>query len=73
MTDKLDCRKLMCPLPLVRISQAMKALSPGDTLEVTAEDPAFDADVRAWCKQMGQRLLSLSKQGTESVAILEKA
>ena len=58
MADKhLDCRKLNCPMPIVKISQAMKEMSTGQTLEVEATDPAFEADLKAWVKQMNHELL----------------
>ena len=30
----LDVRGVSCPMPIVRTSQAMKGLAPGDTLEL---------------------------------------
>jgi len=72
MSEKLDCTGLMCPMPIVRISKAMKALDAGDTLEVRADDPAFEPDVRAWCDKMQQNLVSLAKDGGAFVAVIEK-
>jgi TusA-related sulfurtransferase len=31
-------------MPMVRLSQTMKTMHAGQTLEVTAHDPAFSAD-----------------------------
>jgi TusA-related sulfurtransferase len=58
---QLDCQGLNCPIPLVRISQTMKTMQAGQTLEVTADDPAFSADVRAWVTKMGHTLLTLDE------------
>lgn len=73
MTEKLDCKGLMCPMPIVKLSKAVKSLAAGDTLEVTADDPAFEADVRAWCDKMKNPLKSLTKQGGATVAVIQKA
>lgn len=72
MTQRLDCRGLMCPMPIVRISRAMKTLAPGETLEVTAADPSFEPDVRAWCEKTKQPLRELNHRGDEIVAVIQK-
>jgi TusA-related sulfurtransferase len=46
-------------MPIVRISQTMKTMHAGQILEVTANDRAFNADVRAWVSTMGHELLAL--------------
>ncbi|HAA58122.1 MAG TPA: hypothetical protein DCE42_25390 [Myxococcales bacterium] len=45
----LDYRGLRCPLPIVRLSQASHK-HPNRSLEVIADDPAFPADLKAWCE-----------------------
>jgi TusA-related sulfurtransferase len=69
---KLDCGNLACPGPLVRISKAMKLLKPGETLEVSAEDPAFCEDVKAWCRMTGCALLSLDVGNGRCRAVIAK-
>lgn len=72
MADKfLDCKQLNCPMPIVKISQAMKNMSPGETLEVEATDPAFEADLKAWINQMGNELLEFSS-GEVQRAVIRK-
>ena len=66
---QLDCQGLNCPIPLVRISQTMKTMQAGQTLEVTADDPAFSADVRAWVTKMGHTLLTLDEEGVQRAVI----
>ncbi len=48
----LDCKGLNCPLPIVKASKAIKKLDSGQTLEVLATDPAFEADIYAWAKRL---------------------
>ncbi len=72
MTDvKLDCRGLNCPVPIVRISQAIKKMEAGQTLEVEADDPAFSADVDAWVRKMGHDLVALD-EGAVQRAVIRK-
>ena len=67
----LDCRGLNCPVPIVRISQAIKKMEAGQTLEVTADDPAFSADVDAWVSKMGHELVALD-DGAVQRALIRK-
>ncbi|NLR94265.1 MULTISPECIES: sulfurtransferase TusA family protein [Flammeovirga] len=69
---KLDCRALNCPMPIVKIAKAIRTLSDGDKIEVVATDPAFKADVEAWIRKTGQRLISFTEEGKEKTAIIEK-
>jgi tRNA 2-thiouridine synthesizing protein A len=73
MADKrLECQGLNCPMPIVRISQMIKTMASGETLEVTADDPAFGADVNAWITKMGHELLEY-EEGTLQRAVIRKA
>jgi TusA-related sulfurtransferase len=40
--DKLDLTGLKCPLPALKTRKALKALQPGDLLEVHCTDPLSD-------------------------------
>ena len=68
---QLECKGLYCPMPIVRISQTIKTMHAGQTLEVTADDPAFGADVQAWVKKMQHELLEL-EEGAVQRAIIRK-
>jgi hypothetical protein len=39
---------------------------------VTADDLAFEADVKAWCAKMKAPLNSLTKRGAAFVAVIQK-
>lgn len=67
----LDCKQLNCPMPIVKISQAMKGMSAGETLEVEATDPAFEADLKAWVDQMKHEVVEYNG-GPVQRAIIKK-
>jgi TusA-related sulfurtransferase len=69
--QSIDCKGLACPLPIVRISQAMKAMELGSVLLVEADDPAFPADIRAWAQMTGNELVSL-EEGDVWIARLKR-
>ncbi len=47
----LNCEGLNCPMPIIKIAKAIKGMDSGQTLEVTATDPAFEPDLHAWAKK----------------------
>ena len=67
----LDCKAISCPMPIVRIAKAVKTMSPEQTLEVEATDPAFQADVQAWTRRTGNELLSFTVRDDIYVAVIQ--
>ena len=49
----LDARRLLCPLPVIRTQERVRALAPGDILDVTCTDPGALHDIPAWCRLNG--------------------
>jgi tRNA 2-thiouridine synthesizing protein A len=60
--EVLDCTGMACPLPVVKTSQAIKKLGPGQVLELLATDPGVEPDMQAWSRRTGNELLSISKE-----------
>lgn len=55
---ELDCKGLLCPLPVYRTAQAMGRLKSGEVLRVECTDPGSLADFPAFARQRGYTLLS---------------
>ncbi|MFM8572914.1 MAG: sulfurtransferase TusA family protein [Pirellula sp.] len=70
--QELDCVGLHCPVPIVRVSRTMKDLRVGDQLTVSASDPSFQADIEAWVRTMGHRMVSFREASGIQTAIVEK-
>lgn len=60
---ELNLQGLMCPLPVVKISQAIKNVPVGGVIEATATDPGVMADIPAWAKSTGNEMLKVEKEG----------
>jgi TusA-related sulfurtransferase len=69
--QELDCTQMACPMPIVRISQAIKAMEGGKRLVVRACDPAFESDIRAWVRNTGHVLVEF-EAGEVCRAVIEK-
>lgn len=70
---KLNLEGLLCPIPVVKVSQAMKDLPVGGVLEATATDPGVLADIPAWVKSTGNELLSMEKKDKLITFTIRKA
>jgi len=57
----LDCIGLYCPTPVLNTREEMDKLAIGETLEVLADDPAAEEDLKAWAKRTGQKILKIEK------------
>lgn len=57
----LDACGLCCPGPLMQLSASLKDMSEGQVLAVTASDPGFYEDVKAFCNRTNNELLSRNK------------
>ena len=53
----LDSSGMLCPLPVVKTSKAIKEIGVGQILQVIATDPGAPPDMEAWSRQTGHELL----------------
>ncbi|WP_456412025.1 sulfurtransferase TusA family protein [Thiolapillus sp.] len=64
---QLDCRRLLCPMPVIRVQDKVAELHPGDELEVVCTDPGVLQDIPAWCRINGHLLLDQQARDDEYV------
>ena len=67
----LDLTGLACPHVVLRLAEHMRALAPGDRLEVTATDPLSAIDVPFYLDKTGHRLVARSRQEGRLVFVVE--
>jgi tRNA 2-thiouridine synthesizing protein A len=58
----VDFKGLLCPMPVVKLAQAIKKIQVGEILEAIATDPGVMADIPAWTRSTGHELVSLEKR-----------
>ena len=63
IAQTVDARGLSCPMPIVKLAQACKALPSGAVVEVLATDAGSIKDVAAWCRSTGNTLLEQTSDG----------
>lgn len=64
---RLDVRRMLCPMPVIRSQDRIEQLQPGDTLVVICTDPGAKHDIPAWCRVNGHEVLSIEEQQDEIV------
>ncbi len=60
---RLDLKGLACPLPVLKAKKAIRALAPGEILEVEATDPGAVKDFAEFCRVTGHSLLGHDENG----------
>jgi tRNA 2-thiouridine synthesizing protein A len=68
----LDCVGLYCPMPIVKTSQKIKELKPGEVLEIIADDKGIKQDMPAWCQTTGNECMGIEESGGEIKVYVKK-
>lgn len=71
-TTKLDLTGLKCPLPALKTRKALKALTPGDLLEVHCTDPLSVIDIPNLIRETGDRIEITERAEHRIVFTIEK-
>jgi TusA-related sulfurtransferase len=70
--QRLDCTGLYCPVPIYETRKKIDGMKKGQILEMTADDPGAEADIRSWAKSTGNNLLRIKKDSAKTVFYIEK-
>ena len=62
---ELDLKGLLCPLPMVRVSQNIKNVPVGGIIRAVATDVGALADIPSWAKSTGNEVLETGRQDKE--------
>ena len=68
----LDCRGQLCPMPVVRVRQAVNALGQGQVIKVRATDRGAIADIPAWAEDTENEVLHWQDVGSHLVFYVRK-
>ena len=70
--EVLDLTGLFCPEPVYRTRIKMDEMEKNKILEVLADDPAAEEDIKVLSRNMGYEILSIRKDG-DTLHIMIKA
>lgn len=68
----LDLGEKGCGQLVMEIMFAMREMTPGQTLLVTAYDPAATGDIAAWCRMTGNTLMQTISSAPAKQFLLKK-
>jgi TusA-related sulfurtransferase len=60
---ELDCRGMLCPLPVIELGKRIGDVGVGRTVAVASGDAAAAHDIPAWCRMRGQEYLGVEPAG----------
>ena len=62
VTETVDVRGQVCPMPTIRLGQAIRRVQLGHVVEVWTDDPGAQENMQAWSKNTGHELLSSTQE-----------
>ncbi len=69
----VDARELMCPMPVMAATKAMRKMTPGQILKVMATDRGALSDIPAWADSTGNEMVSQGEDGTDLIFFIRKS
>jgi tRNA 2-thiouridine synthesizing protein A len=63
VAQKVDATGLVCPMPTIRLGQAIRKVEIGDVVEVWTDDPGSKENMAAWCRNTRHELVDQSFEG----------
>ncbi len=71
-TVKIDARRLLCPMPVIRLLDCINRQTVGARVEITCTDPGVMNDIPTWCRINGHRVISTQELNDEYFLVVEK-
>ena len=67
----VNARRLLCPLPVIRVQQAIENLPAGTCVTAVCTDPGALHDIPAWARIHGHCVLETRTEGREYTIVLQ--
>ena len=69
---ELDCSGMLCPVPVIKTSKAIKEMQIGQVLKMISTDAGSPPDIEAWSRQTGNELLRSTTEEGKFVFFIKK-
>jgi len=66
----VDCRRMLCPMPVIKVQNQVAEMAPGDELEAICTDPGALNDIPSWSRINGHTVLETRTEGDEYIVIV---
>ena len=64
---RIEAKGLRCPQPVLKLAMAVAGKPKGTLIEISADCPTFEKDVRGWCEKKKLAVLSVLEEGSAKV------
>ena len=69
---EIDARRLLCPLPVIRLQNCIRQQAVGTRVRITSTDPGSLNDIPTWCRLYGHSVLEIDERESDYVFLVEK-
>lgn len=69
---ELDLRGLLCPLPMVRVSQNINKVPVGGIIKAVATDPGSLADIPSWARTTGNEVVKTERANKDIIFYVKR-
>ena len=68
----VDARRLLCPMPVIRLQDCINQQPTGTRVRITCTDPGTLYDIPTWCRLNGHRVLATTEQQDDYIFLVHK-
>jgi tRNA 2-thiouridine synthesizing protein A len=69
---ELDARRLLCPMPVIRLQDCLEKQVSGAKVRVTCTDPGTMSDIPTWCRINGHQVLEQEQREHDYIFLVQK-
>jgi tRNA 2-thiouridine synthesizing protein A len=69
---ELDARRLLCPMPVIRLQDCINRQPDGARVRISCTDPGALNDIPTWCRINGHQVLETDETADEIVFLVLK-
>ncbi len=69
---EVDARRLLCPMPVIRLQDCINKQPAGTRVRVTCTDPGTLNDIPSWCRINGHSVISCEEEQDEFIFLVCK-
>jgi tRNA 2-thiouridine synthesizing protein A len=70
---EVDARRLLCPMPVIRLQDRLKKLPARARIQITCTDPGTMSDIPTWCRINNHIVISSDSSDYEYIFVVEKS
>ncbi len=69
---EVDARRLLCPMPVIRLQDCINRQPAGASVRITCTDPGTMNDIPTWCRINGHSVISSDQRQEEFIFLVRK-